>query len=235
MLAAVGSALLGASLFLPWYTLHWASNGVAPAYSRVDNGVAYSYLQLTLALLSIAWCGVVLSLLRFASIRIPLRRSRDPIVVLGVLAVACVAFLMAHGPRQNPPAFSLRAGTWLALFGSLAIAVGGAWRPPQHAQRTGELSASMRVAAARNFAAALAALTSALAIDILLWWSGWTALVLWLLGMTAALIVTGLDLYAARRNRRRPRFVRTSTFVLCLWPILGVIGVGLRAAAAVSD
>jgi hypothetical protein len=51
------------------------------------------------------------------------------VVLLGLLASVCVAYRMAVPPTPagNLVALSLREGAWLALLGSLMLALGGLW------------------------------------------------------------------------------------------------------------
>jgi len=68
---------------------------------------------------------------------VPLARGAAPlpagagraVVLLGGLAAVCVAYRMVHPPvpAENLLALSLREGAWLALIGSLMIALGGVW------------------------------------------------------------------------------------------------------------
>jgi hypothetical protein len=51
------------------------------------------------------------------------------VVLLGTIATICVAYRMVHPPSafEGLLALKLREGAWLALFGSLMMAVGGIW------------------------------------------------------------------------------------------------------------
>lgn len=55
------------------------------------------------------------------------------VVLLGLVAAACVLFRMVHPPTPEGGllALSLREGAWLALLGSLTMVAGGLW-PRQH-------------------------------------------------------------------------------------------------------
>jgi hypothetical protein len=68
---------------------------------------------------------------------LPLARTGSPVpggaggsvVLLGVIATACVLFRMVDPPASPGGilSLSLREGAWLALLGSIAMAIGGIW------------------------------------------------------------------------------------------------------------
>lgn len=80
---------------------------------------------------------LVLAGLALLDALVPLARSASPlpdgagraVLLLGTLAAVCVGYRMIHppAPAEGVIALSLREGCWLALLGSLMIAVGGIW------------------------------------------------------------------------------------------------------------
>lgn len=140
--AALGAILLGASVFMPWYSAapraHVDIQGVVQgiAVSRLSEVDAWRGLpQLTVVLLVVA----VLALL---DVLVPLARVRGGVaggaggalVLVGTVGAVCTLFRMV-----DPPAWgglitpSLREGAWLALIGACAVVIGGMW--PRHALR----------------------------------------------------------------------------------------------------
>jgi len=82
---------------------------------------------------------VLLALAAFALLDalVPLVRSGAPlpegagraVVLLGLVAGLCVVYRMVHPPipTGGVVALSLREGSWLALLGSVMVALGGVW------------------------------------------------------------------------------------------------------------
>jgi len=80
---------------------------------------------------------LVLAALALLDALVPLARADAPlphgagraVVLLGSLAALCVVYRMVSppSPELNVIALSLREGCWLALIGSLMIALGGMW------------------------------------------------------------------------------------------------------------
>lgn len=161
-IAALGSALLAWSVFLPWYGVSFTARGIAymqqnldqvaqqygnavfqskvsGLHSRLDAVVgqqiatvsAHDVLHVISVILLV--CGalaLLLSLLRLASVELPLQGS-SPLVLLGLLALLCVLYRMGArpGPDGEVVSLSLRGGIWLALGSSIAVILGGLWAP----------------------------------------------------------------------------------------------------------
>ena len=80
---------------------------------------------------------LVIAALALLDALVPLARASSPlpegagraVVLLGTIAAICVAYRMLHPPSalEGLLALKLREGAWLALFGSLMMAVGGIW------------------------------------------------------------------------------------------------------------
>ena len=130
--SAFGAVVLIVSVFLPWYEvalpLH-ASAGATAAH-RLGMITAHGALrELSIVLLILAALAILDAL-------VPLARADGPlpagaggsVVLLGVVAAAFVLYRMLAPPGSLGVAeLSLREGAWLALLGSLAIALGGMW------------------------------------------------------------------------------------------------------------
>jgi hypothetical protein len=89
--------------------------------------------DLNVVLLLLAGAAIVIALLALAGAGFSSASAseghRGPLVLLGIVAAACVLFRIVDPPA--PPgeflALSLREGAWLALLGSAAIVVGALW------------------------------------------------------------------------------------------------------------
>lgn len=133
MVSAFGAVVLIVSVFLPWYevtvAVH-ASTGAAAGH-RLALVTAHRALHEVNILL------LVLAALAILDALVPLARgdgqvpggAGGAVVLLGALAAALVLYRMLAppGPSLGVTELSLREGAWLALLGSLAIAVGGMW------------------------------------------------------------------------------------------------------------
>jgi hypothetical protein len=93
--------------------------------------------DLNVVLLLLAGVAIVIALLAlagagFSSASAP-DGHRGPLVLLGIVAAACVFFRIVDPPTPagNVLALSLREGAWLALLGSAGIVVGALW-PERH-------------------------------------------------------------------------------------------------------
>jgi hypothetical protein len=167
LISAAGAALLGVSIFLPWYGISITASGAASAQQALNNAAqefgnaafqaqaktvgagfsAYAGRQVTtlsahqllkdlsVLLLILAAIALVMALLRLAATSAPTLASGSQIVVVGLVAIACVLFRMLDRPAPAEGVFSLSLswGVWLALGSSVAIVLGGLW--PTHAVR----------------------------------------------------------------------------------------------------
>jgi hypothetical protein len=167
LISAAGAALLGVSVFLPWYGISITASGAASAQRALNNAAqefgnaafqaqaktvgagfgAYAGRQVTtlsahqllkdlsVLLLILAASALVMALLRLAATSAPTLASDSQIVVVGLVAIACVLFRMLDrpAPAEDVISLSLSWGVWLALGSSVAIVLGGLW--PTHAVR----------------------------------------------------------------------------------------------------
>ena len=123
---AVGGGALVVALFLPWY----AEGAVDPS-----GWEAFAVLDLILALVGLAALALLVVTAAQGAPAVPI--AMDSLVTLaGLVAVVLVLFRTANLPGD---ADGREAGLWLALAGSLAVTVGGAF-----AMRDERLSAAGR-------------------------------------------------------------------------------------------
>jgi hypothetical protein len=133
MVSALGAIVLVASVFLPWYevafTLH-ASAGAAAGH-RLGAITGHRALhEVNIVLLILAALAILDALAPLAPTGGPLPGGAGgSVILLGVLAAAFVLFRMLAPPTmaEGTVELSLGVGAWLALLGSLAIALGGMW------------------------------------------------------------------------------------------------------------
>jgi hypothetical protein len=129
VVAAVGAGLLVVSLLLPWYRARHAGPSVGSPPS-VSGAHALGGLVIVLVVL----CGLAL-----LDTLVPLVRSRAShlpegagasLVLLGVVAGACVLFRIVYPPAAVGRLVSLspREGAWIALAGAAMMLAGGVWR-----------------------------------------------------------------------------------------------------------
>jgi len=86
--------------------------------------------DLNVVLLVLAALALIDSLVALARASAPLADGAGrAVVLLGAVAAICVCYRMVHPPMpaQDILALKLREGAWLALLGSLMIALGGIW------------------------------------------------------------------------------------------------------------
>ncbi|MHB8531815.1 MAG: hypothetical protein ACYDC2_03750 [Solirubrobacteraceae bacterium] len=130
--AQFGNAALQAQLG----TFHGAVQGLAgvPLGSVTGHD---SLKGIAVVLLVLAGLGMLDAMLPLAR-AVPQRRAQagavpqgagGAVVLLGLVAVACVAYRMVSPPvpNGNALALSLREGAWLSLLGGLMMGLGGLW------------------------------------------------------------------------------------------------------------
>jgi hypothetical protein len=84
---------------------------------------------LNVILLALAAIAFLVALLRLAGVSEPSQTGGGQVVLIGLLAIACVLFRMVEPPAPVEPVFSLSLGwgIWLALASSVAIVLGSLW------------------------------------------------------------------------------------------------------------
>jgi hypothetical protein len=132
-MSALGASMLAVSVFLPWYrvsSIVHSSLG-APAGRQLTTLSAHQALPgvqiLLLVLAGMAMLDALLPVLRTGG---PLPGGAGgSVVLLGAVAAGLALYRMVDPPAfaGSVVALSLRDGPWLALLGSVAIALGGVW------------------------------------------------------------------------------------------------------------
>jgi hypothetical protein len=135
LVSAFGALVLIASVFLPWYEVAFALHTSAGA--SASAGHRLGLINAHRALREVNVVLLVLAALAILDVLAPLARTGGPlpggaggsVVLLGTVAAAFVLYRMLAPPAQilGVVELSLREGAWLALLGSLAIALGGMW------------------------------------------------------------------------------------------------------------
>jgi hypothetical protein len=130
--SGIGAMVLAASIFLPWYDTgalaHHALGGAAGAHPLAADALD-AIPGLSVVLLVLAGLAMLDALAPLARVAGPVPGGAGgSVVLLGLLAGACVLYRMVDPPALGAlTATSLREGAWLALLGSLAMALGGMW------------------------------------------------------------------------------------------------------------
>ena len=142
LVSACGAVVLVVSVFLPWYEVSSALHAGAGAAGSAAAGAVASaarrpgLLSAHRALHEVNVALLVLAALAILDALAPLARRAAPlpggaggaVVLLGAVAAALVLYRMLAPPAAaGVVQTSLREGAWLALLGSLAIALGGMW------------------------------------------------------------------------------------------------------------
>ena len=127
ILAALGGALLALSLFLPWYSTSSNPNanisGMRGDISAWDAHSILRYLFLAVALAPIVLLWVIV---RDHELSWP---RGEMTAVIGIVAFVGVLYLgVIDRPGEPPSEISLGLGWFIALIGTLMIAIGGSYR-----------------------------------------------------------------------------------------------------------
>jgi hypothetical protein len=130
LVSALGAIVLIVSVFLPWYEVAFSLHAGAGAVSghQVATMSAHRALRdVNVVLLVLAALAILDALAPLAPTGRPLPGGAGgSVVLLGAVAAALVIFRML-APPSGVTELSLGAGAWLALLGSLTIALGGIW------------------------------------------------------------------------------------------------------------
>jgi hypothetical protein len=132
-MSAVGAIGLASSVFMSWY----GTSSSAHAGLGILDRQRFTAVSASHALPGVSVVLLVLAGLAMLDVLLPLVRAATPVpggaggsvVLLGTVAAACVLFRMIDLPAASGGALalSLREGAWLALLGSIAMALGGMW------------------------------------------------------------------------------------------------------------
>jgi len=128
LLAAAGGALLVISVFLPWYSANPDNpnaniNGMKGMVSAWDAHTILRYLFLVVALAPLILLYIVV---RDHELSWP---RGELTAVIGIVAFVVVVYLGIIDRTGEPPSeISLAYGWFIALLGTILIAVGGSYR-----------------------------------------------------------------------------------------------------------
>ena len=128
LIAAAGGLLLVLGLFLPWYKPNPDNrnanvNGIKDTVSAWDAHTILRYLLIAAALAPIVLLYIVV---RDHELSWP---RGEMTAVIGIIAFGLVAYVgVIDRPGEPPSEISLGLGWYLALLGTLLIAIGGSYR-----------------------------------------------------------------------------------------------------------
>jgi len=131
--SAVGAIVLALSVFLPWYGASLAAHpdlGVLSHHHPAALSGQHALRDMSVVLLVLAGLAILDALVPLVRTGAPLPGGAGgSVVLLGVVASVCVLYRMVDPPAATGElmAMSLREGAWLALLGSLTMALGGMW------------------------------------------------------------------------------------------------------------
>lgn len=159
LLSALGSAVLGVSMFLPWYSVSITASGAAAAQQQLTS-VAQQYgnanmqtladqigagfsavaghpLATVTAHQALKDISVIILLLAGVALLASLLRladvieiGGDQIALVGFAAALCVLYRILSPPGTHGLiTLSLSWGSWLALVAAVAIVGGALWTP----------------------------------------------------------------------------------------------------------
>ena len=127
--SALGAVVLTVSVYLPWYEANGAAGPLVARHASLLSGQqAIGGLAVVLLILAgLSLLDALFPIARHASV-VP-EGAGGAVVLLGIVATACVVFRMVDVPEAlgASPGLSLREGAWTALLGSLMISLGGLW------------------------------------------------------------------------------------------------------------
>jgi hypothetical protein len=132
--SALGAIVLVVSVFLPWYRAGLAVHGGVGAAAATQFTVLSGHdalRELSVVLLVVAALAMLDSLLPLARTGAPLPGGAGgAVVLLGIVAALLVLYRMVDPPMSSAGELlspSVRVGAWLALLGSVMMALGGIW------------------------------------------------------------------------------------------------------------
>ncbi len=130
LVSALGAAVLVVSVYLPWYGAKVGAPGtnlIAHAGQLTGERALNGLAVVLLVLAGLSLLDALFPMARAASV-VP-EGAGGAVVLLGLVASACVVYRMVAPPGEVAGAFALsvREGAWTALLGSLMISLGGLW------------------------------------------------------------------------------------------------------------
>jgi hypothetical protein len=128
ILAAVGGALLAISVFLPWYSTNPKNPNANIATMKGDITAwdAHSILRYLFIAAAVAPIILLYIIMRDHELSWP---RGEMTAVIGIIAFGLVAYQgIIDRPGEPPSEISLAYGWFMALLGTILIAVGGSYR-----------------------------------------------------------------------------------------------------------
>jgi hypothetical protein len=136
LIAAIGGAMLGVSVFLNWYTLgnqNAVLNGCKGPNSSCTGWKALTILRFLLLVAAVAPAILAYIIIRGHALSWP--RGE----LTAVIALAALTFTIFRGvidrPGTPPGEISIGMGWWVALAGSVLILFGSVWRAKESGAR----------------------------------------------------------------------------------------------------
>ena len=128
ILAAVGGALLALSVFLPWYSTNPKNPNANIAQMKGDITAWDAHSILRYLLLAAAVAPIVLLYIVIRDHELSWPRG-EMTAVIGIIAFGLVAYVgVIDRPGEPPSEISLAFGWFMALIGTILIAIGGSYR-----------------------------------------------------------------------------------------------------------
>ena len=128
ILAAVGGALLALSVFLPWYSTNPKNPNANIAQMKGDIAAWDAHMILRYVLLAAAFAPIVLLYIVIRDHELSWPRG-EMTAVIGIIAFGLVAYVgVIDRPGEPPSEISLSFGWFMALLGTILIAIGGSYR-----------------------------------------------------------------------------------------------------------
>ena len=128
ILAAVGGALLALSVFLPWYSTNPKNPNANIAQMKGDIAAWDAHPILRYLLLAAAVAPIVLLYIVIRDHELSWPRG-EMTAVIGIIAFGLVAYQgIIDRPGEPPSEISLSYGWFMALLGTILIAIGGSYR-----------------------------------------------------------------------------------------------------------
>ena len=128
ILAAVGGALLAFSVFLPWYSTNPKNPNANIAQMKGDIAAWDAHMILRYLLLAAAVAPIVLLYIVIRDHELSWPRG-EMTAVIGIIAFGLVAYVgVIDRPGEPPSEISLGFGWFMALIGTILIAIGGSYR-----------------------------------------------------------------------------------------------------------
>ncbi len=136
LIAAIGGALLGASLLLQWYTLgnqNAVLGGCKGPHGSCTGWNALTILRFLLLIAAVAPAVLAYIIVRGHALSWP-RGELTAVVALAALTLTLFRGVIDR-PGSPPEEIGVGYGWWVALLGGLLILVGSIWRSQESGAR----------------------------------------------------------------------------------------------------